>query len=282
MKILEDSQTLEAYSIKDGHTLLFSKRIAQPNCALGVVSGGRAAQSIADGNLNQTNLWQTPAQPSFNITNDNGESVEIWTDMHEFEAFMRELHHRYNNNDEVNFNDVGERNERSANTTGIDPLYGNRLHSTMRGPPWQLLESGRPSYVAIDSRSSNFPLSDDTVTNASASDLLQSISRRYDLNTANLHPEASVGTALRIDGITNLGHDHSDIIANDGDCFELLIGFVLGFAIGILAALCLMERSGLASVRFKAGVFMGMTWYACFVLTKVSSNGTQSNSRVNY
>ena len=56
------------------------------------------------------------------------------------------------------------------------------------------------------------------------------------------------------------GFHHEAIIENDGDCLELLIGFVVGFAIGILDALCLLERNGLASVRFKAGIFLGMTW----------------------
>lgn len=64
------------------------------------------------------------------------------------------------------------------------------------------------------------------------------------------------------DGIARGSFHHEAIIENDGDCLELLIGFVIGFAIGILAALCLLERNGFASVRFKAGLFLGMTWCA--------------------
>ena len=56
-------------------------------------------------------------------------------------------------------------------------------------------------------------------------------------------------------------HNNSEIIQTDGDCFELLVGFVLGFVLGLIAALCLVDRSGIAGVRFKAGVFLGMSCY---------------------
>lgn len=58
---------------------------------------------------------------------------------------------------------------------------------------------------------------------------------------------------------------------DDGECIELVVGFALGFGIGIVAALCLLERSGLASVRFKAGVFMGMSFYIVMLFVRFLS-----------
>ena len=222
-KVLDDDASLEAYSIRDGHAVLMSKKVAPVAVALPVLSSRNRYEhddddeddddedeEVGEELLSESEAW------------GNVEGVE------ELEVFVRELRRHYGRNVAVAAAAATAARAGRASTTGR--RTGNTGNSTNTN-------AGSMRGVA-------------PVVHRHPSDF---VSGRHDeLLLSALHQQFDAEHADDVDVTPN----------DDGECIEVVVGFAVGFAFGIIAALCLIpERSGFASMRFKAGIFMGLCFY---------------------